>query len=153
MAAIKRTSSGDPDFSFLLRLLDEDLWKRYPKTQQNYEAHNIIKQDANVVIAYADGEPVGCGCFRDTGVPGTVEIKRMYVAEPQRGKGIAKAMLRELESWASEGGWRRAVLETGVNQPEAIALYTKTGYARIDNYGPYIGNRESVCMGKALGKN
>lgn len=153
MAAIKRTLPEDPDFIFLVGLLDRDLRKRYPQTQQNYDAHNIILPDTNVVIAHEGGKPIGCGCFRDIGMPGAVEIKRMYVVERLRGRGIAKAMLRELEYWAAGLGRTNVVLETGINQPEAISLYTKAGYSRIDNYGPYAGHKESVCMGKAIGKN
>jgi len=147
---LRRTSSGDPDFNCLTRLLDQALWKLYPLTNQDYVEHNLIKPGAMAVVAYAGGEPVGCGCFRETGTEGTVEIKRMYVVDRMRRRGIARAVLGELESWASSLGWRRAVLETGVDQPEAIALYTKAGYVRIANYGPYVGMSESVCMGKEL---
>lgn len=153
MANLKRASSDDLDFIYLVGLLDKDLWTRYPLTQQNYTANNTIKPNTNAVIAYEDGEPVGCGCFRETGIGGAVEIKRMYVVEPMRGKGIAKSMLRELECWAAGLGWNEAVLETGINQPEAILLYTRAGYARINNYGPYAGNKESICMCKNIGKS
>src|SRR5208337_4275680 len=106
-------------------------------TQQNYTGHNILTSDAKAVIAYDDGMPVGCGCLRETGTDRTIEIKRMYVAEKMRGRGIARAILQDLETWAAELGGNRAILETGVNQPEAIALYTGAGYGRIKNYGPY----------------
>jgi putative acetyltransferase len=104
------------------------------------------------VIAYDDGKPVAvaCGCFREMDGERTIEIKRMYVAEKMRGRGIAKAIIHELEKWAAELGEYRAILETGINQPEAIDLYTGAGYGRIKNYGPYINNGESVCMGKDL---
>lgn len=150
MIDIKRTSTEDPDFCNLIGLLDKDLWSRYPKTQQNYTAHNMIECDAKVVVVYLDGMPAGCGCYRETEEPETVEIKRMYVLERARGKGLASTVLQELEQWAAAAGQRAAILETGVNQPEAIALYAKLGYRRIANYGPYAGNPESVCMGKDL---
>lgn len=150
MLELKRTSSEDPAFNQLIVLLDDDLWKRYPQTQQNYVKHNIIKLGAKAVIACDDGKPVGCGCFREVDANGTVEIKRMYVLERMRGRGIAKAILGELEKWAVELGKSRAILETGIKQPEAIELYTKSGYGRIENFGPYANNKESVCMGKDL---
>jgi GNAT superfamily N-acetyltransferase len=153
MVIINRVSPEDPDFVYLVGLLDKDLLRRYPRTQHNYVAHNVIMADANSVIAYEGCEPVGCGCFRKAIIEGAVEIKRMYVAEPMRGKGIARAMLHELENWAVELGWHRAVLETGISQPEALSLYAKAGYLRIDSYGPYAGNNESICMGKVLSKN
>lgn len=153
MIELKRTSSDDSDFNFLIGLLDEDLWRRYPKTQQNYTAHNIIKLNAKAVVAYDDEKPVGCGCFRETGDDTIVEIKRMYVLDAMRGKGIAKRMLRDLETWASELGADKAILETGIGQPEAISLYEKSGYCRIDNYGPYANNPDSICMAKGLSKS
>ena len=150
MTNIKRTTPEDPDFCNLIALLDQDLWKRYPSTQQNYVAHNVMKLDAKVVIAYQGGQPAGCGCFREAGAPGTVEIKRMFVVEQARGKGIASAILTALEQWAAETGYTAAILETGAGQPEAIALYTKLGYRRIANYEPYCNSAESVCMSKVL---
>ncbi len=153
MIELKRASSEDGDFIQLIARLDTDLWNRYPQTQQNFIPHNTIKTNANAIIAYGDGEPVGCGCFRNSGPNGVVEIKRMYVVDQMRGKGIATAILRGLESWAVELGANQAILETGIKQPEAIALYAKLGYGRIENFGPYVNNAESICMGKALRKS
>jgi putative acetyltransferase len=59
-------------------------------------------------------------------------------------------VLAELERWAHELGYAGCVLETGKKQPEAIALYQRSGYALTPNYGQYIGVDNSVCMQKAL---
>jgi putative acetyltransferase len=150
MISIKRTSSEDPDFYSLIELLDKDLWNRYPETQQNFIAFNVVKLDAKVIVAYDDGRAVGCGCFRVTENESRVEIKRMYVKEANRGMGIAKLILMELEAWALEDGKLGAVLETGINNPEAISLYKKSGYEQIARYEPYVNNKDSICMGKAL---
>ena len=74
----------------------------------------------------------------------------MYTLPQQRGKGYASIILNELEVWATELGFTSAVLETGVKQPEAIALYKKNGYNRIDNYGQYAGVENSLCFEKEL---
>jgi len=74
----------------------------------------------------------------------------MYVRPEHRGKGIAVAIMQELEAWAIELGTRTAVLETGLAQPEAIALYRKMGYTQIENYPPYVDVAISMCMGKRL---
>ncbi|WP_411503085.1 GNAT family N-acetyltransferase [Brevibacillus centrosporus] len=150
MVSLTRTSSDHPDFRLLIELLDQDLWQRYPHTQESYLPFNVIKLDAKVVVAYVDGAPVGCGCFRDTGQSGIVEIKRMYVKEGARGQGVAKKVLQALEAWAVEEGKGRAILETGTNQPEAVSLYGKLGYEMIDRYEPYVDNDNSICMGKTL---
>ena len=79
-----------------------------------------------------------------------MEIKRMYVRPDRRGTGIASTVLSELEKWAREEGYEQSVLETGVKQPEAIALYSRAGYKHIPNFPPYVEVKESVCMKKKL---
>lgn len=150
MIELKRTSSEDVDFAALIRLLDQELERRYPDTRDFFQPLNKLKLDAKAVVAYEDGKPVGCGCFREAAGEQTVEIKRMYVADGKRGRGIAGQVLRELESWAKEAGKERAILETGRGQPEAIALYTKSGYVETERYAPYTDSESSVCMSKDL---
>ncbi|MNY57862.1 Acetyltransferase (GNAT) family protein [compost metagenome] len=59
-------------------------------------------------------------------------------------------MLLDLEQKARAAGCREIRLETGIKQPEAIALYEKHGYRPIDLFGPYIGDPDSLCYGKSL---
>ena len=74
----------------------------------------------------------------------------MFVSAEYRGKRIARAILTELERWARELGYRFAVVETGILQPEAIRLYEAAGYVRIPNYPPYENVKESRCFQKPL---
>ena len=67
-----------------------------------------------------------------------------------RGLGIGLNILKELELWASELNYSECILETGKNQPEAIRLYQKAGYAIIKNYGQYENIENSICMTKAI---
>ena len=80
----------------------------------------------------------------------TAEIKRMFVRENVRGRGIAGEILVELETWAKEIGYSECILETGVKQPEAIRLYEKSGYEIIPSYGQYLNVANSVCMKKSI---
>ena len=96
------------------------------------------------VVAHLDGVPVGCGGLRRL-ADGVGEVKRMYVTPPARRRGVARAVLHELHRRAGARGHRRLVLETGVRQPEAIALYTSAGYAAIPPYGPYEEHATSRC--------
>ncbi len=103
------------------------------------------------VVGYLDGVPVSCGGWRvHSELAGAVEIKRMYVADSLRGRGLSRLILTNLEDTAREAGHQRMVLETGLRQPEAIGLYIATGYERIDNFGVYRDHPESVCYGKPL---
>jgi GNAT superfamily N-acetyltransferase len=74
----------------------------------------------------------------------------MFVRKDYRGKGFSRMILGELEAWAAERGATELVLETGVKQLAAIGLYEESGYRRIENYGKYEGNENSVCMRKIL---
>ena len=92
---------------------------------------------------------MACGAFKEFNED-SVEIKRMFVQPDFRGKGIASKALKVLEDWAKELNYSYAVLETGLRQPEAIALYKKNNYTVIDNYAPYEYMDNSVCFRKAL---
>jgi putative acetyltransferase len=102
------------------------------------------------VLARDDaGNALGCGALRLLG-PGSAEIKRMYVEPAARGRRIAVAILRALEEQARQLGVTRLLLETGTAQPEAMRLYTREGYTRIENFGPYVGHPLSVCYARDL---
>ncbi len=149
MIILKRTTSNDKDFSRLTDCLDKDLRSRYGSTQDEFDQYNIIINLETVVIACIDTQPVGCGCFKII-EDDTVEVKRMFIEPAHRGKGIAAAILKELENWAGETGFSSIVLETGTLQPEAVQLYKKQGYQIIPNYHQYSGNYLSICMKKSL---
>src|SRR6218665_1445450 len=142
-----RTNSTNQDFQALVSLLDEDLAIRDGGEHSFYQQFNGIVNLVHVVVCYVNNEPAGCGAFKpyDTAL---AEIKRMFVLPGLRGKGIASAVLQELEKWADETGFTGYILETGKKQPEAIALYKKNGYVVIPNYGQYTGVENSVCMKK-----
>ena len=90
------------------------------------------------LVAYLDGEPVGCVGWRGHGEDGgTAELKRMYVAPAARGRGVARGLLAAVEQDAAGHGRKRMILECGLRQPEAIALYQACGYHRIEDFGHY----------------
>jgi len=144
-----RTTSGNPDFSKMVNALDEDLYKRNGDSQAQYEQYNQIDKIKHAIVIYAEGNPVGCGCFKRFDTE-TIEVKRMFVKPEMRGKKISAGLLQELENWALEEGYSKAVLETGIRQAEAQGLYTKFGYFRIENYGQYLGMEDSICYRKEL---
>lgn len=150
MTQLLRTDSKHPDFISLVKLLDADLAFRDGADNAYYAQFNKIAMLKNCVIAYINEEPVGCGAFKPFENSASVEVKRMFVLENQRGNGIAGLVLAELEKWAFELGYPQSVLETGKRQPEAIALYTKYGYQITENYGQYKGMDNSVCFIKHL---
>ena len=147
---IVRTTSDNEDFRRLVTELDRELAVRDGNEHAFYSQYNKLDTIKHAVVAYINGEAVGCGAIRPFDHT-SIEIKRMFVPFEHRGRGIAKEVLRELESWAAELSFKRCILETGLKQPEAIALYTKAAYTSIPNYGQYQGMHNSVCFEKHLG--
>jgi putative acetyltransferase len=146
---IRRTNSADPDFIKLVAELDVDLAVRDGADHSFYAQFNKVDMIRHAVVAYHENEPVACGAMRHFD-PDSMEVKRMWTVINRRGLGIASRILAELENWAKELGYRRCVLETGKKQPEAIALYLKSNYTIIPNYGHYAGVENSICFGKKL---
>jgi len=149
MIEIVRTAEDNADFLSLVELLDAELRIHDGEEHGFYAQFNKPVGLGGVVIAFDDGEPVGCGAFKRY-EEGVAEIKRMYVKPESRGRRIAALVLAELESWAAELGFTKCILETGHKQPEAIALYRREGYSVIPNYGQYVGVDNSVCLKKTL---
>lgn len=149
MVRLIRTDSSHLDFRSLVTLLDQDLAIRDGADHGFYAQFNQITNIQHCVVAYYSDQPVGCGAIKAFGED-SMEVKRMFVLPEFRGKSIAQQILTELESWTLEMGKTKTVLETGQKQPEAIALYFKSGYQRIPNYGQYIGIENSWCFEKQL---
>ena len=146
---IIRTNSDNPDFIHLVKQLDADLAERDGNEHDFYAQFNKIDKIKHAVVASDGGVPVSCGAIKQYD-DAVMEVKRMYTLPASRGKGIASLVLNALEEWAKELSYAKCVLETGKKQPEAIALYTKNGYAVIPNYGQYEGIENSVCFEKKL---
>ncbi len=141
-----------PDARRLIQALDAHLASRYTAEQRfgpNLKPAQVAPGLGTFVMARLDGRPVGCGAVRLLD-PTTVEVKRMFVEPEMRGRGVAKQILAHLEGAGRELGARRAVLETGVYQDEAIGLYRRAGYREVDCWGEYTTSPTSVCYEKAI---
>jgi GNAT superfamily N-acetyltransferase len=108
-------------------------------------------------VGYLDDAPVATGARRlrsDVVVDGsdaTAEMKRMYVAPAARSRGLARAMLAHLETTARAAGAEVMILETGLAQPEAMALYESSGYTPIPGFGFYKDAPLARCFARRLG--
>jgi len=136
----------------LIGALNAELSSRYPEdgaTHFRLDPDEVAEGRGAFMIASQSGESVGCGAVRKND-DGAGEIKRMYVVPSRRGHGAGRAILDALEAEARTLGLTRLVLETGVRQPEAIALYARAGFVEIAPFGEYVGSPLSVCMAKDL---
>ena len=134
----------------LIRSLSAELGARYGDDG----AGAFRLEDAQVpggafVVAWLGERPAGCGALRPL-ERGIGEVKRMFVKKDARRQGVAKEILRQLETIAAQFGYRALGLETGILQPEAMRLYESAGYRRVRCYGRYVDNPLSVCYEKQL---
>jgi GNAT superfamily N-acetyltransferase len=140
----------DPVVKDLIELIQGEYVVRYGGPDDApIDAEEFAPPRGLFLLATIDGEPAGCGGWRDLG-DGRAEIKRMFTVAAFRNRGVARAVLAELERTAAAAGIRDMVLETGSVQPEAIALYLSTGYDPIDGFGYYAGAPLSRAYGKRL---
>ncbi len=150
MIKLLRTDTTNLDFIELLIALDADLKIRDGEEHSFYNQFNKLDSIKHVIVAYDDNEiSIGCGAIKEY-KDDIAEVKRMFVSPNGRRKGIASKILIELEQWAKELSYTKCILETGVNQSEAIALYHKNGYHTITNYGQYENALNSICFEKTL---
>lgn len=149
---LRTTSPTAPESVSLIEELWRELDALYPEVDgASFQTHDLAGARSQFVVAWQNGEPVGCGGVRSLGEDETAaEIKRMYVAPSARGSGVGRSILRQLEKLAASSGFTRICLETGQRQPAAICLYQSEGYERIPCYGRYANDAMSVCFAKAL---
>lgn len=145
-------AADDPIGPVARQLIDQlctELSARYGTPPCPFSPSEAAIPRSAFLVARLDGEPVGCGAIRRID-DRTAEVKRMYVAPAGRRRGIARSILVELERRAEAFEYRAIRLETGIGQPEAMALYEACGYHHIPAYGSYVGNPNSVCFEKFL---
>jgi putative acetyltransferase len=142
-----------PETARLVGQLWEELGALYPEVSgPPFTPNDIVGPRTAFVVAWWNGEPVGCGAFHpiSEGESNVAEIRRMYVEPRVRRRGISRAILVELERRARQCGYTTIRLETGVRQPNAIRLYETSGYQRSERFGRHRGDPLSVCFEKPL---
>lgn len=120
----------------------------YPaESRYAMDLSSLKKPNVRFAVARGDdGRATGCGAI--VLYDGYGELKRMYVQHDSGGKGVARDILAVLEGAAGEAGISSFKLESGPSQPEALAFYARSGYARCGRYGDYPDDPNSVFMAK-----
>jgi GNAT superfamily N-acetyltransferase len=154
---IERLPITHPDAALLVEEVQGEYVARYGgRDETPIDPTYFEEPNGAFFVGYLDGRPVATGAWRrrtDVLVDGTsltAEVKRMYVAPRARGRALARAMLAHLEDTAREAGAEVMVLETGLRQPEAIALYESSGYLPIAGFGYYKDAPLSRCLARSL---
>ncbi len=137
----------------LIRALNDELSALYSEPGANHfhlDPEQVTGARGAFFVARCGGSPVGCGSFRLLDAE-TAELKRMYVVPSARGTGLGRRLVETLETEARALGVRRLVLETGVRQAAALALYRGAGFEPIPLFGEYcLSPDTSVCLGKDI---
>ncbi|WP_260981296.1 GNAT family N-acetyltransferase [Curtobacterium pusillum] len=160
MITIERVAWEDPRGVALRATMDEEMHERYGASNDDEDPAVTAERGRALAVDPATiltsilaidegGEALGHIAVRRLGAE--IELKRLIVLAAARGKGAATALLAEGEQVAREQGAARLILQTGDKQPEAVALYEKTGWTRIPVYEPYVATMPwSFCFEKAL---
>jgi putative acetyltransferase len=139
-----------PELLELMRLGDEYMLSLYPPESCHLLRVEELEAPGVTVFVARDGSAaLGMAALVDRG-DASAELKRMFVPEAARGRGIASSLLAAVERHAATSGVQLIQLETGPLQDAAIALYEKRGYRLIPNFGKYAGDPNSVCYEKQL---
>lgn len=134
----------------LVAALDRYLLDLYPAdTCHLLDIESLEAPDVRFFVARKDGVPVGCAALRVDSA-GYGEVKRMYVDAAARGHRIGDRLLARLEEQARAEGLTALLLESGIHQHEALALYRKAGFTDRGLYACYADNGVSVFMEKPL---
>lgn len=150
MVIIGTESARADDVLDLLREGDAFALALYPA--ENYHGLDVEALAADGVtlfVARDDGAALGTAALVDRG-DRSAEIKRMFVKDTARGRGIGRGLVETLEAHALGTGISTLQLETGVPQFAAIALYERLGYCQIPCFGEYTEDPLSYCMEKHL---
>lgn len=146
----KLVSKTDADLVTLSHELDTFYFDRFGDEYLSYLPLNALNGIEGALVAYQADEPCGCCCWKRLDGE-TAEIKRVFVKPALRRQGAARRMLAVLERHVAQSGYRRAVLETAKDTPEAIAFYREIGYTVMEaGFGPYVGDENCVCLAKNL---
>ncbi|RSM48550.1 GNAT family N-acetyltransferase [Actinoplanes sp. ATCC 53533] len=147
---VREAGFGEPAVQRLIAEAMAELSRRYDGTSDDtpVAATDFAPPGGAFFVAYAGAELLGCAGWRAHGED--AELKRMFTMPAARGRGVAGRVLAAIEESARERGRKRVILETGDKQPEAIGLYLKRGYERIEDFGYYKGEEGVLSYARVL---
>ncbi|SFN06079.1 putative acetyltransferase [Formivibrio citricus] len=146
---IEQDNPARPEIVRLIEELDAYQSSLYPPESNHFlSIDELLRDEIYFASVRVEGEVVGIGALKKCG--DYAEVKRMYVPQRLRSRGISRAVMAHLESHARAVGIPFLRLETGIKQDAALALYEKCGFVRIGPFGDYAEDPLSVFMEKRL---
>ena len=157
MLELRPVAFDHPDAAALVAQVQAEYVVRYGGPDETPLEHGVFDPPSGAFfVGYLEGVPVATGGWRlrpdvvPLGRTRAAEVKRMYVVPGVRRRGLARVVLDHLETTARHAGADVMVLETGLEQPEAIALYRSCGYEPVEAFGHYAWSPLSRYFGKPL---
>lgn len=148
--------ADDPELVAMVTAQQAEVAQRYDENPDHGFAQPPLHADTTWLVLRDDGRALGCAAVQPLShtLPGAApdvgEVKRLYVVPGARGRGLSRVLMDAVEDTARGLGYRRLQLETGLAQPEALALYRDLGYLEIAPYGHYKNSPDSACFRKEL---
>lgn len=155
---LRVTRYDHPDAVALVDAVQREYVRRYGGPDESVLTVEEFSPPRGVfLVGYEADEPVAMGGFRMLAerpelafAHPAAELKRLYVVDGARGRAYARRMLAEVEARAAAAGAAWLVLETGLRQPEALALYASSGYEAVTPFGHYADSETSRYLGRPL---
>ncbi len=99
---LRRTNYQHPDVQLLVAEVQQEYVRRYGSEDSSpIDEAEFDPPNGMFVLATVDGRPAAMGGWRRhllDDEPGAAEMRRMYVSPHYRGRGLARAVLAELET-------------------------------------------------------
>lgn len=135
MVLLRPEPAGAPDSQWMLEQYFAEIDRRF---ETGFDRDRVLTTDPEEIspprglflAARLDGRPVGCGALK-TVDPAVVDIKRMWVSDAVRGRGVGRRILRRLVAEARALGFGGVRLDTNASLGEAIALYRSEGFVEV----------------------
>lgn len=156
MLEIVRVGYDHPDAVVLMAEVQREYVRRYGSPDESpMDPSEFTPPAGEFFVGYLEGRPVATGAWRHVGLRAlgterTAEVKRMYVVPDVQRRGFARVVLSHLEAATAAAGHDVVVLNTGGQQPEAIALYRSEGYVPVEGWGVYACHPGAYFFGKRL---
>ncbi len=136
LSEIERVCEVIPELASLIDELDQELARKYPpETLHAISLDEILQPHIHFFAAWLSGKAIGCGGLAL--FSGFAEVKRLYVRESARGRGVGDAIMTRLIEEALAAKQIIIRLETGTRSFAAIRLYQRWGFQRCEIFEPY----------------
>jgi len=146
---VRITDRSDADFLRLTDMLVSEYVALYGEEALDFCPANALDEVICAAVAVYGKEAAASGALRRHNGD-AAELMRIFVRPDFRQRGLGVRIVRALEHEAKRLGFSRVVLVTGLDMPAALALYSRLGYTRTENFGSMQDDPLCVCFEKFL---